>query len=129
MEERMTTLISARLYSIVVLAATTFVMGAPSLGQLNAKEPQLVEIHARKFAYVPAEITFHKGQTYKLHLTSDDVPHSLRITALSFKAAMQPNEFNDVLFTPTQTGDFKADCGTYCGTGHKTMFLTIHVVE
>jgi cytochrome c oxidase subunit 2 len=124
----MTTLISVRLYSVVVLAAMLF-MGVASPERFGANEPQSVEIHARKFAFVPAEITLHKGQTYKLHLTSDDVPHSLRITALSFKAAMQPNEFNDVLFTPTETGDFKADCGVYCGTGHKTMSLTIHVVE
>jgi cytochrome c oxidase subunit II len=125
----MTTFISVRLYLVVVLAATTLFMGVASPERFGANELQVIEIHARKFAFIPAEVALHKGQAYTLHLTSDDVPHSLRITALSFNAAMQPNEFNDVLFTPTETGNFKADCGVYCGTGHKTMSLTIHVVE
>jgi len=118
-----------RLSAVVTLVPAALLVGAAPPGRAAANEPRLIEIHARKFSYFPSELTLRKGQTYKLHLTSDDVPHSLRITALSFKAPMQPNEFNDVLFTPNQAGDFKADCGIYCGMGHKTMLLTIHVVE
>ncbi|WP_406707438.1 hypothetical protein [Tunturiibacter gelidoferens] len=61
------------------------------------------------------EITLHKGETYKLHLTSDDARHSLRINTLNLNAKIKAGEFNDVLFTPDQTGDFKANCGVYCG--------------
>lgn len=113
------------------MAATAIL--AMSNMQARAKDatttPKTIEIHGKKFTYEPAEITLHKGETYKLHLTSDDVPHTLRITALNLNARMQSGEFNDVLFTPDQTGDFKADCGIYCGAGHKTMFLTVHVVQ
>ncbi len=96
---------------------------------LKDDAPQTIEIHSKKFAYTPAEITLHKGETYKLHLTSDDVPHSLRIKELGLNGAMKANEFTDVLFTPTTTGDFRADCGLYCGAGHKTMALMVHVVD
>jgi cytochrome c oxidase subunit 2 len=92
-------------------------------------EPQVIEIHSKKFSYEPAEITLHKGVIYKLHVTSDDVPHSLRIKDLHLNAEMKAGEFNDVLFTPDQIGDFKADCGLYCGPGHKTMSMTVHVVQ
>ncbi len=97
----------------------------------NAKDPeaQVIEIHSKKFAYEPAEITLHKGVAYKLHVTSDDVPHSLRIKDLNLNAKMTAGEFNDVLFTPEQVGDFKADCGLYCGAGHKTMSMMVHVVQ
>ncbi|HEX7159216.1 MAG TPA: cupredoxin domain-containing protein [Edaphobacter sp.] len=91
--------------------------------------PQVIEIHSKKFAYEPAEVTLHKGVMYKLHLTSDDVPHTLRIKELNLNEKMTAGEFNDVLFTPAQPGDFKADCGLYCGAGHKTMAMTVHVVE
>ncbi len=94
-----------------------------------AGTPQVIEIHAKKFAYVPDQITLVKGETYKLHLTSDDVPHSLRIKQLGLNAPMKPNQFDDVLFTPEQTGNFHADCGIYCGTGHRTMEMTVHVVD
>jgi cytochrome c oxidase subunit II len=91
--------------------------------------PQVIEIHSKKFSYEPAEITLHKGVIYKLHVTSDDVPHSLRIKDLNLNAPMKAGEFNDLLFTPDQVGDFKADCGLYCGPGHKTMSMTVHVVQ
>jgi heme/copper-type cytochrome/quinol oxidase subunit 2 len=42
---------------------------------------------------------------------------------------MKPGEFNDVLFTPDQSGEFKADCGLYCGVGHTKMSLTVHVSD
>ncbi len=97
-------------------------------GHAREVEPQVIEIHAKKFGYEPEQITLHKGETYKLHLTSDDVPHSLRIKQLDLNAKMKAGEFDDVLFTPEQVGDFTADCGLYCGAGHKKMSMTVHVV-
>ncbi|MHB1702534.1 MAG: cupredoxin domain-containing protein [Acidobacteriaceae bacterium] len=91
-------------------------------------EPQVIEIHAKKFGYQPEQITLRKGETNKLHLTSDDVPHSLRIKQLDLNAKMKAGEFDDVLFTPEQVGDFTADCGLYCGAGHKKMSMTVQVV-
>jgi cytochrome c oxidase subunit II len=116
---------------IVLTGLAVSVVIAMSSVEARAKdgEPQVIEIHAKKFAYEPAEITLHKGTAYKLHLTSDDVPHSLRVTALNLNAKMKTGEFDDVLFTPDQVGEFKADCGLYCGSGHKTMSLTVHVVQ
>jgi cytochrome c oxidase subunit 2 len=95
----------------------------------KADEPQTIEIHGKKFSYEPSDITLVKGVTYKLHLTSDDVPHSLRIKALGLNGPMKAGEFNDVLFTPEQSGDFKADCGLYCGVGHTKMSLVVHVSD
>lgn len=91
--------------------------------------PQVIEIHAKKFGYLPSEITLHKGKTYKLHLTSDDVEHSLRIREWNMNAEMNPGQFDDVLITPDKAGDYVADCGHYCGTGHKAMKMAIHVVD
>jgi len=108
----------------VALLAT---VGVDAAGKSN--EPQVIEIHSKKFAYEPAEITLVKGATYRLHLTSDDVPHTLRIKMLALNAPMKAGEFDDVLFTPDQAGDFKADCGVYCGVGHTKMTLAVHVVE
>jgi len=115
--------VTSGLAVLSILAVTTTDASAKN------SEPQVIEIHSKKFAYEPAEVTVHKGETYKLHLTSDDVPHSLRIKNLNLNAKMTAGGFNDVLFTPDQAGDFKADCGLYCGAGHKTMLMTVHVVQ
>ena len=103
--------------------------GGSAFGGAAADQPQTIEIHSKKFEYIPSEITLKKGETYRLHLTSDDVPHSFRIKALQLNGTMKPNEFTDVLFTPEQVGDFKADCGVYCGVGHTKMAMTVHVVD
>ncbi len=115
--------------AVASVAACTVLVICSAQARSRASEPKVIEIHSKKFAYEPAEITLHKGETYTLHLTSDDVPHSLRITALNLNAKMKADEFDDVSFTPDQLGDFKADCSIYCGAGHKTMFLTVHVVQ
>ncbi len=111
------------------VAACAVTVSAPAYANHADAEPQVIEIHSMKFGYSPSEITLHKGQPYKLHLTTDDVSHSLRIKPLGVNAVMKPGQFNDVLLTPDQVGDFKGDCGVYCGVGHVKMAMTVHVVE
>ena len=118
-----------RIAACGALAALAFLNNSFARGSNSDVEPQVIEIHSKKFGYDPAEITLHKGQSYKLHVTSDDVPHSFRIKALNVNVAAKPGQFNDALFTPDQVGDFKADCGVYCGSGHMKMAMTVHVVE
>jgi cytochrome c oxidase subunit 2 len=114
---------------IVSLIALCFISPSAARASDNKAGPPTIEIHAKKFAYIPAEVTLRKGETYNLHLTSDDVPHSFRIKALNLNSKMKRGEFDDVLFTPEKTGDFKVDCGLYCGSGHNKMLMTVHVVE
>ena len=113
--------------------AVLLVLAIAGIRSVSAKnkdvEPPVIEIHSKKFAYEPAEITLHKGETYKLRLTSDDVPHSFRIKSLNLNARMSAGAFEDLLFTPEQAGDFKVDCGLYCGSGHSKMGMTVHVID
>ena len=94
-----------------------------------AAAPQVIEVHAKRFEYVPAEITVKKGQPVTLELISDDVVHSLRIDALNVNTNMPVGQKVETTFTPDQTGDFKGRCGVYCGKGHGEMFFTVHVVD
>lgn len=115
------------IFALLALAAVPAL--APAAGQAHDAAPQVIEIHVKKFAYSPAEITLHKGQTYSLHITSDDVPHSLRIRQLGVNAIAKPGQFTDATVTPDQIGDFKGDCGVFCGLGHAKMAMAVHVVE
>lgn len=94
----------------------------------RAQTVKTVEVHAKRFEYVPAEVTIHKGETLKLELISDDVAHSLRIDPLNVNVKMPAGEKVETTITPDQVGDFKGRCGVYCGKGHGEMFFTIHVV-
>jgi cytochrome c oxidase subunit II len=113
--------------STVLVISLLATIGVDAAGK--GDEPRTIEVHGKKFSYEPSEITLIRGVTYKLHLTSDDVLHTLRIKALGLNGRMKAGEFNDVLFTPEQSGDFKADCGLYCGVGHSKMVLTVHVSD
>ena len=101
-----------------VAAATTY-----------AQAPKTIEVHAKRFEFVPAEITIKKGQPVALELISDDVAHSLRIDPLNVNVEMPANEKVETTITAGQVGDFKGRCGVYCGKGHGEMSFTVHVVE
>ncbi len=94
-----------------------------------AASSAVIAIHARRFAFDPAQITLVKGKTVELDLISDDVHHSLVIGALGIHADMLPGTTEHVQVTPDDTGDFTGDCGHFCGMGHNKMHLLIHVVN
>ena len=110
--------------SLSLLAALLIAMGA-----FAQSSPRQIEIHARRFSFVPAEITVQKGETVTLALTSDDVSHSLLIEGLHINAAITKGHVTEVKVTPETVGDFKGKCGRFCGSGHGSMVFTIHVVD
>jgi cytochrome c oxidase subunit 2 len=88
-----------------------------------------IEIHAKRFSFVPAEITITKGETVTLDLTSDDVPHSLVIKALGVNQTITKGHTSQVTLNPTTVGDFHGQCGRFCGSGHGSMVFTVHVKQ
>ena len=107
--------------ALLLLAATqTLTYGAV---------PPMIEVHANRYAYAPAEITVKKGEPVTLELISDDVAHSLRIDRLNVNTRMPVGKKVETTFTPEQTGDFKGRCGVYCGKGRGDMFFMVHVVD
>jgi cytochrome c oxidase subunit 2 len=93
-----------------------------------AQEPdRTIEIHAHRYAFSPPEITIRKGETVRLKLFSDDVTHSLLIKGLGVDQAISKGHPAEVTLTPKQDGDFQAQCGHFCGSGHGKMLMTVHV--
>jgi cytochrome c oxidase subunit 2 len=91
--------------------------------------PRRIEIHARRFSFIPAEITVEKGEPVTIALTSDDVSHSLVIEGLHINSKISKGRITDVTVTPEAIGDFKGKCGRFCGSGHGSMVFVVHVVE
>ena len=88
-----------------------------------------IEIHARRFAFSPAEITLKKGEAVKLRLISDDVAHSLVVPGLHIKQEIPKGHPAEVTVTPNSSGDFRGECGRFCGSGHGSMLFTVHVKD
>ncbi len=94
----------------------------------GAAPSRIVEVHAKQFKFVPSEITLKKGETVKLVLISDDVPHGLAVAGLPIHADMVKGQPSTLIVTPETTGDFFGKCSKFCGAGHRDMHFVVHVV-
>ncbi|MGA8731453.1 MAG: cupredoxin domain-containing protein [Terracidiphilus sp.] len=88
-----------------------------------------VEVIAKRFAFEPSNITLKKGQPVDLVLKSMDVAHGLRFRELNVEVKVGKGGTSETHFIPTGTGTFVGHCSVFCGAGHGSMTLTLHVVD
>jgi cytochrome c oxidase subunit 2 len=105
----------------------------PMCSSVQAQTPathdsRRIEIVAKKFGFEPGSITLKKGEKVTLVLKSADVPHGLRFRELNVEVKAKKGEDGVVEFTPDKTGDFVGHCSVFCGSGHGSMALTLHVI-
>jgi cytochrome c oxidase subunit 2 len=91
--------------------------------------PRTIDITAKRFSFDPGEITLKKGEPVVLVLKSADVAHGLRIRELNVNMKVGAHGTAEAHFTPDKTGDFLANCSVFCGSGHGSMILKLHVVD
>lgn len=119
-----------RKFALPVLCLVLIGSAALSNHAVRAQEsPKTIQIVARRFAFEPAEITLKKGQPVVLVLKSEDVAHGLRFRDLNLDVKVDKGATGELRFTPDKTGDFTGHCSVFCGSGHGSMMLTLHVVE
>lgn len=116
---------SIRLLFLAALCVTF--AGGVSVSQADA--PSVVTVHAKRYTFVPDEITVPKGKPTKLVLISDDVDHGLVVQNLGLRVDMPKKKTVQVTIMPLQTGDFSGKCSRFCGNGHGQMKFVVHVVE
>jgi cytochrome c oxidase subunit 2 len=88
-----------------------------------------IPVVAKRFEYVPSEITVKRGEPVTLEITSVDRKHGFTIPALGVRADLKPGEKTTVRFTPAAAGRFDFHCDLFCGSGHEGMSGAIVVVE
>jgi cytochrome c oxidase subunit 2 len=108
------------------MAAACAVLSRPAPA---ADAPRRIEIAAKRFAYTPAEITLKKGELVVLALHSEDVTHGIKFPELNLQTEIHKDAISELTFTPMKSGDFVGRCSRFCGSGHGSMILTLHVTE
>lgn len=116
------------LSSMLLALALTGALSAP-LPMCAQSAPRRIDIVAKRFEFTPGEIDLKKGVPVVLALTSQDVAHGLKFKALNLNLKVKKGETSEVTFTPEQTGTFVGQCSVFCGSGHGSMKLTLHVTE
>lgn len=94
-----------------------------------ADAPRRIEVSVKRFEYLPAEVTVKKGEPVVLALTTQDVAHGLKFKELNLNTKLEKGKTSELAFTPTTVGDFVGHCSVFCGSGHGSMTLTLHVTE
>jgi len=96
----------------------------------KADEPaKVIDITAKRFEFIPAEITLKKGEPVTLRLTSQDVTHGFFVRPLKIDSDIEAGKTTEVRVTPETTGKFVTICDHFCGVNHGAMHMTINVVE
>ena len=91
--------------------------------------PHRTEVTAKRFAFAPGEITLKKGEPVVLVLKSVDVParHPHQGAWRRGKSGQKARAAKFHLL-PIRPETFVGHCSVFCGSGHGTMALTVHVV-
>lgn len=106
-----------------------FVVLFTTVQSLPAQAPRRIEVTAKRFTFTPGEITLKKGVPVVLVLTSADVDHGLKFKELNVNVKAKKGQTSEVNFTPDRVGTFVGQCSVFCGSGHGSMKLTLHVTE
>ncbi len=102
----------------------------PSVPGTPSPNAQRIEITAKRFEFVPGEVTLKKGVPVVLVIHSEDVAHSIVVKELNLKSdVVRKGRSTEVRFTPQTAGTFMGKCGNFCGSGHGRMQLAIHVTD
>jgi cytochrome c oxidase subunit II len=123
--------VTMRMFAKAALAAA--MMMASSIVPANpANAPdsaRRIEIVAKRFAFMPAEITVRKGEPVVLVFHTEDVAHGIKFAELGLQTEIPKGAATELRLTPEKAGDFAGHCSHFCGAGHGSMILTLHVTE
>ena len=105
----------------VLLAGFAASMVALATRALADGAPRRIPVVARKFVFIPNEITVNKGESVVLEFTAPEVAMGFYAPDLGLRALIVPGEVARVPFTADKAGRFDFLCDVFCGDGHEGM--------
>ena len=84
-------------------------------------EPRRIPVVARKFVFIPNEITVKQGESVVLEFSAPEVAMGFFAPELGLRALIVPGEVAKVPFTADKAGRFDFLCDVFCGDGHEGM--------
>jgi cytochrome c oxidase subunit 2 len=115
------------LFSSILAFALMTALLTPSVKAQG--DPRVVEITAKRFQFVPAEINLKKGETVTIKLVSEDVTHGFYNKPLKIDGDVLAGKTTEVTITPETVGRYVTICDHFCGANHGNMRMVINVVE
>ena len=105
--------------AMLVTLATCLLGGTGAV--VKAGEPRVIDVVAKKFEFLPAEIRVRKGEAVLLQFTAPEVPMGVNFADFHLRADVIPGKPASVALRPDRAGSFTFVCDVFCGTGHEDM--------
>ncbi len=114
----------------VLLAGAAAGLAGASIASyvLAQSQEQVIRITARKFAFLPGEITLKRGVPVVLEFVAPEVVMGFSAPDLKVRTDIIPGQMARLRLVPQQIGTFVFLCDIFCGDGHEGMSGKIHVV-
>jgi len=116
-----------RRYRIGLLMLVALVVVAVVPHRTRAQDPKVINITAKRFEFVPNQITLKKGEPVRLVLTTADVTHGFYLKPLKIDEVIEPGKTTEVNITPQTAGTFLLICDHFCGVNHGAMNMKVIV--
>jgi cytochrome c oxidase subunit 2 len=89
---------------------------------------KVVKVVARKFVFLPSDITLRQGEPAVLEFTAPEVVMGFYVPDLKLRTDIIPGQVARLALTPDRIGTFPFLCDVFCGDGHEGMNGVLHVV-
>lgn len=112
----------------VLAGAAAPVLAGLGAWAAGAPREHVVEMVAKKWAFVPETVRIRRGETLVLKLSAPEVPMGFNLPDFNVRTDVVPGGVATVSVTPDRAGSFTFLCDVFCGDGHEGMNGTL-VVE
>ena len=116
----------------LLAAAALFAAAATAAyvaAQPVASDEPVIRITAKKFEFIPHDVTLKKGVPVILELVTQDVFMGFNAPDLGVRADIVPGKTMRVRVVPAKAGKVEFLCDVFCGSGHEEMSGLITVVD
>lgn len=90
---------------------------------------RIIAVVARKFVFLPSQITLKRGEPVILEFTAPEVVMGFNVPALKLRTDIVPGQVARLRLVPEQVGSFDFLCDIFCGDGHEGMSGKLIVVS
>lgn len=111
--------VDARRRQLLVLGASGLATASALVAAQGSE--RTIAIVAKKFEFVPAEISVRPGETVLLQLTAPDVAMGFYLATYALRADIMPGKTTTLRLTADKPGRFEFSCDVFCGSGHEEM--------
>lgn len=107
---------------IVLVAAAAAIGSVLTRAEAPAPRAVVVEMTAKRFAFLPEQVEVNEGDEVTLNVRSADGTHGIEIGKLKLKKAVpRGGDVVTLAFTAPGPGRYVITCSEYCGRGHDDM--------